>query len=195
MKTRLYDTIGAAMQMCGMVSQGSVEAGAGNYIVSCSIIVFSDGRDEGSAISRQELNNRITSLRIPIPVYSLAYLKKNAQYFKNLESISKNSFGLYYGVGEAYEKMQRNVEEIQNIILGDYVVTFRSYIPVDGEEHSLKLGVEYPSGSGKYTYENAKFEAISPPPIGPIPTLIQKLSKKIKKLPEGQDPYYPLSGI
>ncbi len=190
MKTRLYDSIGAAIQMCGMVSQGSVSPGAGNYIISCSIVVFSDGRDDGSAITRAELNTRITNLRVPIPVYSLAYSRINQKYFKNLEAISKNSFGLYYNVGEAYDKMQRIVEGIQNILLGDYVITFRSYIPVDGENHNMKLGVEYPAGSGKYTYENSKFEAISPPPVGSIPKLIQTLSAQVPKLPEGTDPYF-----
>lgn len=191
MKTRLYDTIGAGMQMCGMASQGSVSPGPGNYIVSCSIVVFSDGRDDGSAISREELNARISGLTIPIPVYSLAYSKINPKYFKNLESISKNSFGQYFGVGASYDKMQRIVEGIQNVLLGDYVVTFRSYIPVDGENHNMKLGVEYPAGSGKYTYENSVFEAISPPPVGAIPELIKQLSQKIPKLPAGADPYFP----
>lgn len=51
-KTRLYDSIGAAIQMCGLTAQGSVTPGPSNYIVSCAIIVFSDGDDEGSALSR-----------------------------------------------------------------------------------------------------------------------------------------------
>jgi len=191
MKTRLYDSIGAAMQMCGMTSQGAVSASPENYVVSCSIVVFSDGLDEGSALSREELNGRITNLGIPIPVYSLAYSKLNQKYFKNLESISKNSFGVYYLIGETTSKMQGVVEQIQNIIQSDYVVTFRSYVPVDGEEHSFKLGVEYPSGSAKFTYENAKFEAIEPPPVAQVQQLIQQLNQTIPPLPAGAtSPYF-----
>ncbi|MGZ8171945.1 MULTISPECIES: vWA domain-containing protein [Methylobacter] len=190
-KTRLYDSIGAAMQMCGMTAQGSVTPSADNYIVSCSIVVFSDGKDDDSALSREELNGRITNLSIPIPVYSLAYSKLNQKYFKNLEAISKNSFGIYYMVGETIDRMQKVVEEIQNIIQSDYVVTFRSYLPVDGEEHAFKLGVEYPSGSGKFSYENAHFEAIEPPPLPPIMQMIQLLNQAIPPLPTGQiSPYY-----
>jgi hypothetical protein len=188
-KSRIYDSIGAAMQMCGMSAQGSVTPSPENYIVSCAIVVFSDGLDDGSALSREELNGRITGLRIPIPIYSLAYTKQS-KYFKNLESLSKNSFGIYYLIGEAVNTMQQTVEQIQNIIQSDYVLTFRSAIPVDGEEHSIKVGVEYPSGSGKYTYENTKMEAIEPPPVAPIVNEIKRLDSLITPLPAGMTPYF-----
>jgi len=191
LKSRVYDSIGAAMQMCGMSSQSAVSPGAENYVVSCSIVVFSDGMDEGSAVSREELNGRITNLTIPVPVYSLAYSKVNQKYFKNLEAISKNSFGVYYLIGETMNRMQQVMEQIQNIVQSDYVVTFRAYVPVDGEEHSFKLGVEYPSGSGKFTYENAKFEAIEPPPAPQLQQMMQQLNQVIPPLPAGTvSPYF-----
>ena len=188
-KSRIYDSIGAAMQMCGMSSQGSVTPSAEDYIVSCSILVFSDGFDEGSALSREELNGRITSLNIPIPIYSLAY-SKESKYFKNLESLSKNSFGIYYLIGDAMDRMQQTVEQIQNIIQSDYVLTFRSVVPVDGEEHAIKVGVEYPSGSGKFTYENAKMEAIEPPPVPAILQELQRMDSLFPPLPAGETPYF-----
>lgn len=187
--SRIYDSIGAAMQMCGMSAQGSVTPSAENYIVSCSVVVFSDGDDEGSAVSREELNGRITSLTIPVPIYSLAYTKQS-KHFKNLESISKNSFGIYYLIGEAVDRMQQTVEQIQNIIQSDYVLTFRSVIPVDGEEHAIKVGVEYPSGSGKFTYENAKMEAIEPPPVPAIMKEKALLDGLVPLLKEGETPYF-----
>ncbi|MGH8564842.1 MAG: vWA domain-containing protein [Gammaproteobacteria bacterium] len=193
MKTRLYDSIGAAMQMCGMTAQGTAVApGAPNIAVSCSILVFSDGFDEGSAISREELNARITSLSIPIPVYSLAYSKTYKDYFKNLEAISKNSFGVYYLLGDTVDRMQQILEEVLNIILSDYVVAFRSYLPVDGEEHGFKLGVEYPSGSGKYTYESSRFEAIEVPPAESLAAMSAQLNQAIPTVPTG--PYFDKPG-
>lgn len=188
-KSRIYDSIGAAMQMCGMAAQGSVTPSAENYIVSCSIVVFSDGFDEGSALSREELNGRITSLTIPVPVYSLAY-SKQSKYFKNLESLSKNSFGIYYLIGETVDNMQQTVEKIQNIIQSDYVLSFRSIVPVDGEEHAIKVGVEYPSGSGKFTYENAKMEAIEPPPVPAVMQEMQRINSLFPSLPAGATPYF-----
>ena len=53
---------------------------------------------------------------------------------------------------------------------------------MDGEEHVFKLGVEYPSGSGKYTYESARFEAIEAPPVPEIQQLIVELKKRIPEL-------------
>ncbi|MCX5770006.1 MAG: VWA domain-containing protein [Candidatus Hydrogenedentes bacterium] len=186
--TRLFDAIAAAMQMCGMVSQGGTQTSDAEYIVSSSIVVFSDGKDEGSSLSREELNSRITSLKIPIPIYSLAYTKVEPQYLKNLEALSKNSFGIYYALGESLDKMQRCVEEIQNILQNDYVVTLRAYLPVDGESHALKVGLEYPSRSGKMTYQGAEFEAIEPPPVKQILDAQAKIAQVLQPLPDN-NPY------
>lgn len=188
MKTRLYDSIGAALQLCGMSAQGSIAGGS--YVVSCSVVVMSDGKDEGSSVSREELMTRISNMRIPIPVYSLAYSRLDKTYFKNLEALSKNSFGIYYHIGETTSQMQRVVEQIQNILQSDYVVTFRSYVPVDGVSHNIKLGIEYPSGSGKYVYDDATFEAIQPPPFPATMESIQRLDQKIPALPDG-NPFWP----
>ncbi|MEA3274556.1 MAG: vWA domain-containing protein [Pseudomonadota bacterium] len=187
MHTRLYDSVAAALQMCGMSAQGSINTG--EYVISCSVVVFSDGKDEGSAISRDELMTRISNLRVPIPIYSLAYSKVDPSHFRNLEALSKNSFGIYYNVGETTDRMQRIVEEIQNILQSDYVVLFRSYIPVDGEQHGVKLGVEYPTGSGKYVYDNESFESIQPPPVPEVLELQGKLNQKMPALPS-KNPYY-----
>lgn len=189
LKTRLYDSIGAAMQMCALTSQGSINPDVRNQVVSCAIVVFSDGYDEGSAVSREELNGRITQLPIPIPVYSLAYAKAATEHFQNLEAISKNSFGMYYLVGETLDKMQKIVEEISNIAKNDYVVTFRAYVPVDGEKHPLKLGIEYPAGSGKFTYDDGHFEAIEPPPLPGLAERLGELSQALPGLADKNDPY------
>lgn len=186
--TRLYDGIAAAMQMSGMVSQGGIQTGDAEYIISSSIVVFSDGKDEGSAISREDLMSRITNLPIPIPIYSLAYSRIDRNHLKNLEALSKNSFGIYYDLGESIERMQRCVEDIQNVLQNDYVVTFRSYLPVDGGKHNLKIGLEYPSRSGKMTYQSAEFEAIEPPPVERILTMQNQFAQYLKPLPDS-NPY------
>lgn len=189
--TRLYDSISAAMQMCAMTAQGGTQSGDAEYIISNSIVVFSDGKDEGSALSREELNGRITQLPIPIPIYSLAYSKVDKSHLKNLESLSRNSFGLYYNIGESYDRMQRTVEEIQNILQNDYVLVFRSYVPVDGETHAIKVGIEYPSRSGKFLYQSAEFEAIEPPPV---PRVLQEQARLNGLIPELPDKNPFLSG-
>lgn len=188
MKSRIYDTLAAAMQMSAMVGQESSSTTSGDYPVSTAIVIFSDGKDEGSAISEDALQTRISTLETPIPIYSVAYSKVSADHFKKLEGLSKNSFGKYFLVGQVTDKMQRMVEEIQDILLGDYVVTFHAYQPVDGEKHALKLGVEYPSGSGKFTYASSQFEALEAPPVAPVQAQIAALNAQIPAA-AGNDPF------
>ncbi len=186
--TPLYDGIAAAMQMSGMVSQGGIQTSDAEYIISSSIVVFSDGKDEGSALAREDLMSRITNLPLPIPIYSLAYTRVGRDFLRNLEALSKNSFGVYYDIGESYNDMQRCVEDIQNILQNDYVVTFRSYIPVDGGKHNMKVGLEYPSRSGKMTYQSADFEALEPPPVERILAAQNQLAQALTPLPDA-NPY------
>jgi hypothetical protein len=186
--TRLYDSIGAAMQMAGMVSQGGVQTTDAEYIVSTSIVVFSDGKDEGSAISREDLMSRITNLPLPVPIYSLAYTRIDREHLKNLEALSKNSFGIYFDIGDSVNRMQRCVEDIQNILQNDYVVTFRAYVPVDGSNHNMKVGLEYPSRSGKMTYQSGEFEAIEPPPVERVLAMQNRVAQALRPLPDG-NPY------
>ncbi len=187
-KSRLYDAIGAAMQLGGSALVGGSNSKDITYTASTSIIVFSDGHDEGSAISRTDLMTRIAELEIPIPIYSLAYTKSSPKYLRNLQALSKNSFGKYYGINKTLEKMTRCVEDIQNIVQNDYVVTFRAYLPVDGELHNGKIGVEYPSNSGNIMYQSFKFEAIEPPPVEKIRNALIGWDRLIPPVKDG-NPY------
>jgi len=187
-KTRLYDGIAYAMQIAAGAGAGGTATSDAEYSASTSIVVFSDGKDDKSAISRNDLMTRITNINIPIPIYSLAYTKINPNYLKNLQALSKNSFGKYYHIVQSFEKMTRSVEEIQYILQSDYVITFRSYLPVDGKQHRLKVGIEYPSGSGKVRYESSKFETLDPPTFSKILQAQQQLDKMLPMLKDGS-PY------
>ncbi len=187
-KTRLYDGIAAAMELTAGSGPGSDSLGEGDYIVSSSIVVLSDGKDEDSAISRTDLMTRISTMKLPIPVFSLAFSRIDSKYLRNLQALSRNTFGKYYQIDRQYSNITRSVEDIQNILQSDYVLTFRAYVPVDGEKHSLKVGIEYPTGSGKMRYDSAAFEAIEPPPLAQILAAQKKLNRTLPRL-EGQNPY------
>ncbi len=187
-KTRLYDGVAAALKLSASVDAGGNNTADANYVASTSIIIFSDGKDEGSAISRDDLMNRITKLELPIPMYSLAYTKIEAKYLKNLQALSLNSFGKYYHIEEAYEQMTRSVEDIQNVLQSDYVLTFRAYLPIHGESHIVKVGIEYPSGSGKIRYESSAFEAVAPPNFQAILEAQKTLDTALPNLPDS-NPY------
>lgn len=163
-KTRLYDSVGAALEMCATASQGNAsgQASSGVCILS-SVVVMSDGFDEGSAVARGELISKINTLKTPAPVYSLAYSNADPAHFKNLEAISKASFGKYWTVKETQE-FASVLQKIHQINRSDYVVTFRAYAPVDGEKHAYKIGLEYPASSGTRLFQAGEFEAIDPTP-------------------------------
>lgn len=80
-------------------------------------------------------------------------------------------------------------------IQSDYVVTFRSYLPVDGNEHVFKIGVVYPSGSGKYTYDTSKFEAVEAIPVPLIQDKIKQLNAVMPPLPADGAPYFDQQGM
>ena len=187
-KTRLYDGIAAAMELTAGSGPGSESLGQGDYIVSSSIIVLSDGKDEDSAISRSDLMTRISTMKLPIPVFTIGFSKIEEKHLRNLQALSRNTFGKYYYVGSNYSNITRNVEDIQNILQSDYVLTFRAYVPVDGERHSLKIGIEYPTGSGKMRYDSATFESLEPPPMAQILAAQDKLDKALPNLKE-KSPY------
>jgi Mg-chelatase subunit ChlD len=187
-KTRLYDGIGAALLMAGGAGAGGTTTSDASYVASTSIVIFSDGLDEGSALTRNDLMTRISNLDIPVPMYSLAYSNIDTKHLLNLQALSKNSAGKYFHIGKAFDQMTRSVEEIQNIMQNDYVITFRSYIPVDGEEHAVKIGVEYPAGSGKMRYNSDRFEAISMPRVEVVAAAQDQISRSLPLLPDN-NPY------
>jgi Mg-chelatase subunit ChlD len=187
-KTRLFDGIAAALQLSASSGAGGTNMNEADYVASTSIVIFSDGMDENSAITRDDLMTRLTNMKVPVPIYTLAYTKIYQKYLRNLQALSKNSFGKYSHIGEAYDQMTRSVENIQDILQSDYVVTFRSYLPVDGEQYNLKIGVEYPTGSGKVRYGSSSFETIAPPAFPQILEAQGKLNEALPSLPDG-NPY------
>lgn len=195
-KTRLYDSVAAAMELCATAGSASMSATGADFAVLSTIVVFSDGKDEGSAVSREELMNRIGQLPIPFPIYSLAYAKQDREQFRNLEALSKASFGRYW-VHEQSKELTATVRTIQTINRSDYVVTFRSYVPVDGEKHSFKIGIEYPSGSKRFQYGDGQFEAIDSPALAVPETAEQwqRLNSEYPLISPPGNPYIEQSPI
>jgi hypothetical protein len=187
-KTRLYDGVAAAMQMAGSAVGGDSSSDV-EYVVSTSIIVLGSGRDDDSAINRSDLMTRISGLKIPAPIYSLGFGAPESKEQRNLQALAKNSFGKHYPIGGAHDTITRSIEDIQHIMQSDYVLTFRAYIPVDGGRHNVKIGVEYPTGSGIMYYDTSSFEAIEPPTFPRILEAQQKIDKLIPALAKDEELY------
>jgi hypothetical protein len=195
-QTRLYDAIGAAIQMCATASQGSINNVGAEYAVLNCIVALSDGKDEGSALAREELISRLNSLGVPVPVFALAYAKPSmsSEHFKNLEAISKATFGRYWTANQTQE-FASVIQKIHQINRSDYVVTFRSYVPIDGEAHNFKVGLAYPSNTGRGLYQEGSFEAIQSPALA-FPEGQEYWARLNAKFPElpGANPYLDVPG-
>jgi len=179
-KTRLYDTIGAAIEMCATATKGDVAAL--DYAVLSTIIVLSDGKDEGSSVSKDALLNRIGQLPIPIPIYSVAFTRQDRKYLLNIEAFSRATFGRYWDL-EDTQKLARTMQDIHRINRSDFVVTFRSYVPVDGDSHTFRIGIEYPSGSGNFLFSPGSFDAIQSPAVF-IAALKEHYMRLLEQYPE-----------
>ena len=194
-KVRLYDGVAAAMQLAAGAVGGGSSSSDVDYTVSSSIVVLSNGRDDDSAITRSDLMTRISGLKIPVPIYTLSFTGSEERDQRNLQALAKNSFGKHYRITAGYDTITRNIEEIQTIMQNDYVLTFRSYIPVDGGRHNVKIGVEYPTGSGIMYYDSSTFEAIEPPTFPRVLEAQQKIDQVIPAIREDElylkNPYAP----
>lgn len=185
-QTRLYDAVAAAMEMCATASQGGMSNTGAEHAVLNTILVLSDGKDEGSAVARDELMNRIGQLPVPIPIYSLAYAKSDPSAFLNLEALSKGSFGRYWRHEDSQE-FGATVQHIHRINRSDYVLTFRSYVEVDGAKHPLKIGISWPSNTGRFVFDSAQFEAVDSPAkyVAEGRDVFEKLQQAFPPLPTG----------
>lgn len=191
-KTRLYDSVAAAIEMCFTASQGASSNAGGEHVVLNTIIALSDGKDEGSAVSREELMARIGQLPIPIPIYSLAYSNADKSSFLNLEALSKGSFGRYWTHDDS-QQFAATVQKIHSINRADYVITFRSTLEIDGAKHAFKIGISWPSNTGRFVYDAGEFEAIESPAKF-VPELAAEWERLINEYPDLLPPVPPVPG-
>ena len=172
-KTRLYDAVAGALEM-GATAFGDTQ------VVLTTIVVLSDGNDEGSAVTRSELINRIGQLNLPLPIHSVAFTKGDKTHLQNIEALSTATFGRYWNLDDT-KQLSTTMQHIHRINRSDYVVTFRAYVPVDGVSYTFRVGVEYPSGTGKFMYGSAAFEAMDSPAAmvtGPLNSRYEQLKAK-----------------
>ena len=186
--TRLYDALSASLQLCSASEQGGQGIVAEFPIVSCSVMIFSDGKNENSAITRADLMTRISNLSVPIPIYSFSSSSKEKLESLNLQALSINSFGKFYDAEQASVRLTASVDEVMDIVQSDYILTFRAYSPVNGQKYPFKIGIEYPSKSGKFRTDNAHYEAIRFPNIGNVNQAKKELAENLKPL-EDSNPY------
>lgn len=184
-KTRLYDGIARAMQLA-YSAPGTTLGESTEFSVLNNIIVVSDGKDEGSLVSADALVNKITTMNRPVPIYALAYSPDPDDGEANrLQLLSEASYGRFW-TATSTSSITKIMDEIQSINRHDYVLTFRSYLPVDGRRHNMKVVLNY---EGRAHLDNAEFETIEVPLLtDQMRRARMSLERKIAALPDG-NPY------
>lgn len=124
------------------------------------ILIISDGRDNGSTRTREEVMARIKNANIP--VYGVGFTLLSDKYLPALRSLAEASGGAYWNApGE--EAISRCLEKISVQMQKGQMVVFRvkgKQVPADGQSHQLTLKVK----SGPQTLAATKgFTAIRKP--------------------------------
>ncbi|HNV46101.1 MAG TPA: VWA domain-containing protein [Spirochaetota bacterium] len=103
-----------------------------------AVIVFTDGRDEGSSVSAGDVIKFARDLQIPISFVAV----DGDRYVRELSRIAKLTGGRLYrarqvtDVGEIYRTLVRAIKN-------QYVVQYKSMLPADGRAHTLEVRLKY----------------------------------------------------
>lgn len=105
-----------------------------------AIIIVSDGRDNGSAITREEVLNRIKKSNIP--VYGIGYSLLSPRYLTVLKKITRVSGGTYL-YAKRDKIINSKLKKILDQLKKGYVIqTTSKHIPGDGQVHQLTIKVK-----------------------------------------------------
>lgn len=126
-KTLLYDSIYDSIELFDRVKQ-----------INKKIIVFTDGKDEGSSVSEEDI---ITFARnAGIPVYFICF--KNSNNIRVMARISKLTGGklIYSNNHNDVAGMYRTV---MSVMKSSYSATYASTLKSDGLKHRLEFRLRY----------------------------------------------------
>jgi VWFA-related protein len=130
--TRLYLALNRAVELDQRVDAG--------LPVRRVIVVLSDGKDEGSAITLEDLLLKVRASRLPVYSIGLSHLRpaEKQRYLDVLHRFSNASGGLYEEPGA--ESVSQLYVAIQQAILRVFVVRLAcSGCPADGRSYPLEI--------------------------------------------------------
>lgn len=125
-KTHLYDSIYDSIELFDKVKQANKK-----------VIVFTDGKDEGSGVSEEDI---ITFARnAMIPVYFICC--RDSKNLRSMARISKHTGGkLIYSKSNDVTGMYRTM---LSVMKNRYAVTYPSKLTRDGMSHRLEVRIKY----------------------------------------------------
>lgn len=123
--TRLWDAAGAALTK---LEEPGLPARR-------RLVLISDGHDESSQGSLEELTARAVKLRIPVDCIGIS--RSNPAYLQALAELSRATGGAYRVAKDTAELEEKTADGIE-ILLGTPVATFRAAnLTADGQPHSV----------------------------------------------------------
>ena len=131
-KTMLFDAIYSSIRLLEL---SEVERKA--------VIVFTDGKDEGSSVEIDDIVKLARETSIPVYAISL----KPSPNTKILSRISRLTGGVQFNIGD------REITDVYRSIIGminrQYIVDYQSMLKPDGNSHKLELRLKYGSISDR----------------------------------------------
>ncbi len=103
-----------------------------------AMVIMSDGKDEGSGITIDDLSNEM--MRIEIPVFSMGFTKIDEIYLENMVRLSTLTNGLYVRV-QKEEDFPGQFERIQQVIMRPYRVIMHAPHETPGGLTRIKVDV------------------------------------------------------
>ena len=125
-----------------------------------AMVIMSDGKDEGSGITIDDLSNEM--MRIEIPVFSMGFTKIDEIYLENMERLSTLTNGLYVRV-QKEEDFPSQFERIQQVIMRPYRVSMHA--PYKTPAGLTRIKVDVSRAERTITSERSLLVPDPPPPV------------------------------
>ncbi len=125
-KTMLFDAIYSSINLLHM-----------SDVTRKAVIVFTDGKDEGSSVNFDDIVNLARETSIPVYCLSL----KSSNNIKLLTRLCKLTGGMQINIDE--NDIGSVYKSIINMINRQYIVDYQSIIEPDGHPHKLEVRLKY----------------------------------------------------
>ena len=129
--TPLYDAVVKAIRM----------AEASEPVAHRAVIVMTDGEDRGSVSQDSDTIQRASNARTPVFTVGLSNSGLDEQYLMRL---AENSGGTYQAA-ETPEDLSALFSNVLTMLRTQYVLSYESGLPQDGQAHSLLVRVRTPT--------------------------------------------------